>query len=213
MPGEIQQDGNTTGKIFLTIKEGSFRQKVEDGVPGAVRRDFINPSTGKEGHVYELGYRNWAGTIERVEIKELDFGRIMEVDLGDAIINIPVDKQYFIDLASKMPALDLKKEVIFTPYDFEADGKRRTGISVMQEGEKIKSFFYDGKKNLHKMPSMKEENPDSDDWKMYFMGVRKFLVNYIKEMNIGTDGFVTDEKAVKDVKDAQKEVTAEDLPF
>lgn len=200
MPGETLTQSAETGKIFLHIKEGSFRQKAEEGAPGAIKREYVNPQTNEKGCSYEYAFKSWEGKIQSVGIKELDFGRILEIDMGDAIISIPVDKPYFTDIASKLPAVDMTKEVILSPYNFEADGKRRTGVTVMQGKDKIKSYFYDGKKNLHGMPSMEAENPDSDDWKMYFMGVRKFLIKYIQE-EMG-NGFVED-----------KEATVEDLPF
>lgn len=199
MPGETITNN---GKKFLNIKEGFFREKSQEGVEGAVRRDFTNPKTGDAGHVWEIPYNSWTGIVESVQIKELEFGKILEIDMGDAVLNFPVGKRYFPDMASKLPSIDLKKEVTITPYDFEAEGKKRIGVSVKQGEEKLRSYFYDGKKNLHGMPTMEEKKPDGDDWKMFFMGVDKFLVKYIQKNFTDDSGFVEDKKA-----------TAEDLPF
>jgi hypothetical protein len=85
----------------------------------------------------------------------------------------------------KLPNIDLTKDVKIAPYSFEDDkGKSRKGVTVYQGEVKIESFYWDKVKekasNGLPQPEGDTSKFDSDDWKMHFMVVRKFLVKQVE---------------------------------
>lgn len=175
------------GVFANVISDGSIRVKVDEGTPGAVRRDY-ELADGTKGTKFELKYSEIVGKIVNVEFYEGDYGKniITTIDDGkDKIaLSLSTAGNFGEDFMKKLPNIDFGKEVRIVPYSFTDDKKKiRKGITVYQEGNKITSFF-SGKDNepLHDFPQPeKTEGMDSDDWKIYFMQARKFLIKYLEE--------------------------------
>jgi len=108
-------------------------------------------------------------------------------DDGDIVLCLNMASNYADDFMKKLPNIDLQQAVELSPYSFEDDkGKTRKGISIVQNGEKVKNFFYDEekKKACNGYPEVKKTEAakwDSDDWKTFFIGARKFLVKHMEE--------------------------------
>jgi hypothetical protein len=96
------------------------------------------------------------------------------------------------DLLKKLPSIDLLKDVRLRPFNFEGDtGDEVRGMEVTQqdaEGKytvKVKNYFrdFEAKTNINGYPNPEGDTEDysKDDWKLYFLQARKFLVNYTKE--------------------------------
>lgn len=207
-----QSSGN-----FLTVVGGSIRKTVPEGTDGAIQRTY-ETSDGKKGVKYELIYSAISGKIKSIGFHDGDYGKQITIKIADSqdvySLSIGVSQPYAEDLMKKLPSLDLEKEVELTPYDFEDEkGKRRRGMTVRQNGESIKNFFYDGSKTINGYPEPEGDTNlfDSDDWKMHFTKCRKFLINYtidkvapkIKEDFIGYGN------KLDDVQD----IAPEDIPF
>jgi hypothetical protein len=84
----------------------------------------------------------------------------------------------------KLPNIDLNKEVKITSYDFtDKQNKHRAGISVEQNGIKIKSYYEVQQEDktwklLYGFPPAESVDfKDKDETKMYFIKVKKFLRN------------------------------------
>lgn len=185
-----------TRKIINVLgSEGDFRLTVPEGTEGAVRREYES-SDGKTGVKHELIYKSIGGKIVDVSFYEGDYGRNLQVTFdfeeGDepVTVSLGTNTPYGEDVMKKLPNIDLNEWVVFTPYAFEDDrGKDRKGITISQGDEKIQSFFTevseeDGKrvyKNINGLPEPTGEEADSDDWKIYFTQVRKFLVKYTED--------------------------------
>ena len=178
-----------TSGTYLSITGGEFRQTVTEGTPGAKKRDW-ETKDGKSGTKWEKPYESLSGKITGINFYDGDYGKNITVFIQDGEENyglsLGVASQYAEDLMKKIPALDLDKDVTLIPYDFEDDkGRRRKGITVKQGGEKVSNFFYDAEKKtqINGAPSPEGDVSmfDSEDWKMYYTKLRKYVINFITE--------------------------------
>lgn len=194
---------------YLGIIGGKFRQAVPQGTPGAILRTW-ETRDGKKGEKWEKEYESLTGTISGINFYEVEFGDGLksknitvffkdgEEDYG---LSMGVATPYAEDLMKKLPSIVLEKTLTVTPYDFTDDkGKRRRGITIYQDGKKIESFFYDKDKKEIINGAPKPEGDvsmfDSEDWKMYYTKLRKFVINYITEKIVPKFGKV--EKSAAD---------------
>lgn len=169
-------------KRFLSIIEGTWRQKVDNNTEGAIYRAYES-STGNQGSKWELIYINWTGTVRGIEVKEGEYGEQCFIQLDDAVLVFNTQSRYFSDCASKLMSADITKPITFHPYSMEIDGKKKTGVSVQQNGVRLSNYYYDfdKKKSLHGFPVPDETKKDKKTyWKLFFLEVSDFL---IKELN------------------------------
>jgi hypothetical protein len=177
-------------KPYLAIIQGNLRQAVDEGTPDAEKRDYETPQ-GKKGTKFELIYKNWTGSILNLKIKEHpEYGEFLNIEFEDAVISINAQSRYFADIVKKLASVDINKPVTLVPYDFEVDGKRKSGVVVNQDGAKIISF-YDQKDEAgkwHQINGFPEVEGDretfkKDDWKIYFLKVKQFLIGEVEKIN------------------------------
>lgn len=176
-------------KTYLTIVQGTLSQQVKEGTPNAEKRVY-EKKDGSTGEKWELRYKSVSGTIVKMQIKDSDFGEQLIIVLRDGEdlfqLQLPLGSNYFTDFGRKLPNLYLDDTVSISPYDFTTnDGKKKTGLTIVQEGVKIDNYYYDPEKkeNLHGFPVPKGKGKgfDSDDWKMYFIEVKKFMKKNVLE--------------------------------
>lgn len=183
--GLNQREKRTYANI---ISDGSIRVKTDESDPRAVRRDYEIPSTGQKGTKYELKYDDLSGYITRLEFYEGDYGKVLHIFVndgsGEIVLSVNMQTNYADDIMKRLPAVNFKEEVLLNPFSFtDKNGKVRRGISVSQNGEKIKSFFHDQEGNSQygfPQPEKKPAEMDKDDWKRFFLDVKKFLQDYIE---------------------------------
>jgi hypothetical protein len=178
---------NSSDKKYISIlSDGKFHQTVEDGTPGSIVREYED----KEGNMkqkVELVFDDVVGKITNVSFEEGEFGKNINIEIdNEGIISAGVATNFAEDLMKKIPAIDLAKEVKLVPYAFVTkEGKNKKGVTVYQDGEKVESAYYnaDTKKATNGIPQPEGDTAkfDSDDWKMHFMKVRKFLIGKIEE--------------------------------
>jgi len=207
MPG---QSINSSNKPYLRIVGGNLVQTVDKDTEGAKLREY-ETADGKKGSKWELRYMNWSGKIKSISFKDTEYGEMCNIDLGDAQLSLNTASRYFTDFASKIPNVNLEKPVILHPYDMELEGKRRSGISMQQDTDKIKSYYYDGEKNINGFPEVNEEQQKKlkkNYWKIYFAEVTAFLVEQLEKLEIPT----STEDNVKEIFDVKDELPS-DLPF
>lgn len=169
--------------------DGTLRLSVDKDTEGAKHREY-ETSDGRKGEKWELIFKALEGTISNIQIYEGDYGKNLMVTLaydgGADTISIGTSTPFGEDFLKKLPNIDLEKPIHFAPYSFTDDkGKIRKGVTIKQDGVKVENFFYDSekKKNLHKFPEPEGDTAtyDSDDWKVHFTKVRKFLLAYAEE--------------------------------
>jgi hypothetical protein len=182
---EKREDFTTFASI---IADGTIRVKTGEGNPEAVKREY-KTSGGEEGVKYELVYNNLKGIIKSIEFRDGEYGQQMLVVVDDVTLAVNTDSAWGRDIMSKLPLVDLTKEVNFVPYSFEdKGGKNRKGVSVYQVDDngdplKLGNFFYNedtktsDKEGYPQVPKEFKEMK-KDDWKIYYLQVKNFLVDY-----------------------------------
>ena len=190
---------------FISIlgSDGSFREKVEKGTPGAVYREYeVKDSKTKEtvkGSKHELVYNNIVGHIVGLDFFSGDYGQQFHVKISDGTDEViwsqDVANQFTEDFLKKLPGVSLAHPVKLVPFAFTDDnGKNRKGVTIYQGETKHTDFFYDPttktKKHGFPVPEGDVENYDNDDWKVYFIKARKFLVEYTAKNVIPALGMV-----------------------
>ena len=208
MPLEVRDS-----KKYAIIVGGKIAIKAEEGARDSVKREY-KTSAGVEGVKWEYLYDNLRGIIQDIEIVPSDFGDQIHVLIDGITLSLGAASQYGNDFMKKIPTADLTKELNIVPWKMEKDGKIKSGLVIYQgfnekEGKAIKltDYFYDweNKKCLHDFPSPENKVMDSDDWKMYFIKVKKFLIEYIKENIIP--------KVSKFDLTEEKGIDVSDIPF
>jgi hypothetical protein len=211
MPGQQYEGTNN----FLNIIQGTIRQKVDQDTPGAKRREYETPA-GAKGTKYEIIYQAWSGVVQGLNIRPTEFGEFLNIVFEDAILSIGLDSRYFSDFVKKFASADLHEEITIKPYDFEPEeGKRKTGLLVVQNGEKLTDYFYDfdTKEYKHGFPEPEGDvkKYSKDDWKIYFIKVKKFLKEYVEKMEINS--IKKDEEVQELPLPKEEEIRIEDIPF
>lgn len=213
-------------KPYISIVEGTLKQKVSEDTPGAEKRNY-KLQNGTEGTKYELTYKSIRGHVQDIRIKEGEYGEMLEVEFEDCILTINTESRYFIDFAKKLAKADINDEIKVSPFDFISDGKQLKGVSIYQNGQKLKNYYYDEvmKSNVNGFPSPQGDikKLKKDDWKMYWISVKKFL---IEELNDIRDEIVKkeDKNNVQEeiptihldeepIEENPEEVKLEDVPF
>lgn len=175
-----------SGGKYLSIIQGRLRMSSTSENPKAEKRNWEDKD-GNKGVKYELVYEEISGLITSVTFKDSKYGEqlVIRMKCGDDVfqIEMPSDSRYAMNFMVKCPSINFSKEVSLYPYDFEKDGKRNTGVKVSQGETVIKDYYYDAenKKKIHGIPVMENEDPDKDDWKVYFIGLKKFLKSKVQE--------------------------------
>lgn len=183
----MQLEKREESKKFVTIlADGKFHQQVPEGTEGAVVREYED----KEGFPQtktELVFDEVSGKITKVSFNETEYGSSINVELDeDGIVSMGTASSFGEDFMKKFKSIDLSKEVKLVPYAFEAEGKSKKGVTVYQDDVKIESHYYDKetKKSINGMPEPEGDTSKfkSDDWKIHFIQVRKFLIKEIEEV-------------------------------
>jgi len=203
--------------LYLSIIGGSLMQKVQPDTQKAIKREY-ETSDGKKGVKWEIRHKNLTGKIVGLQFLASDFGEQLRVRIENngesAVVSIALDSRYFTDFGKKISNIDLTQNIVFNSYDFtNKEGKRLQGLSITQNGEKVTNYFWDAEKKevLHDFPQPEGDKNtfDSDDWKMFFIRVKKFLKTHIEKIEM------PDVEKIETQNDGNFEVIDEpdDLPF
>lgn len=184
-------------KKFVTISaEGELRIPSDEKNPLALKREYeLKDGSGGKGVKYETIQHAYFGLIKKISFNDNGFGLMLNVafekegDEDEVIISMSTESSFGIDLMRKLPNIDYKKEIEFAPYSFCDDKlKDRRGVTIRQLGapdNKVQDYFFDKttEQRINGMlsPEGDVDSYDKDDWKMYFMRVRKFLVRFTEQ--------------------------------
>lgn len=216
----LNKNEKFNGTYVSILSDGLLHVSANEGDEGAVKRTY-ETSDGLKGEKWEYQYTDLTGVITKVAFFEGKFGTSLNITVKD-----DEDKEYILstgaaskfgeDLMKKLPNINLKKPVKIAPYSFEDDKtkKKKQGVTVYQEEEKITNFYYDGKKNVHGYPDfpkdiaklMKEKKTvPKSKWKLYFGTVNDFLIEDItKRFKIEKSEDESNDELDEMVKDAAK---------
>lgn len=188
--------------LYYSIIKGTFRQKVDQDHPDAVRRDY-ETSDGKKGIKYERVIDALYGYITDIAFYDSEYGMKINIILDenqDGIrpnISLPTQSREAEDFMKKLPNIDLTKEVKLRPFNFTGDNDDEIrGMEILQPNDndeymiKITNFFRDAEKkeniNGYPNPPKESDEMDKEDWKIYFIQARKFLVAYTGDKIVPT---------------------------
>lgn len=177
------------GTFATVIADGSVRVKGIEGEEGVVERK-ITLKDGSTMVKWEHVYNDITGRVTSIQFNDGDYGKSIWVTVSsdvDIILSLNVESEFASDVMKKLPNIEFMDEVKFQPYSFvDEKGKKRKGMTVIQGENKIKSFFVDeNNKSINGFPEVEEgKTYDSSDWKVYFINVWKFLVDYTEKNTI-----------------------------
>jgi len=182
--------------VSILSSDGSFRVKSNEDNIKAVRRDY-ETSDGTKGTKYELVFNELDGKIIGISFRDGEFGRVLNIVMVDGderfIISVNTASNFGTDFMKKLPNINLEEVVVLAPYSFDdKKGKKQRGISIIQNGEKIQSAYYDKEKkeeingfpkvDTKKKPEKTAVTKWKKFWNAYFSEVEEFLVEKTEEI-------------------------------
>ena len=215
-------------KFISVLSDGKFHQTVPEGTPGSIKREYEDKQGGKHSKI-ELVFDEASGYISKIYFNDNEYGKTLNIELdGDGVISLNTQSNFADDFMKKLPNVKLDQSVILAPYSFEDDNKRnRRGITIYQNGIKVESAFWDSEKKEPKGDLPKAEGDtkeyDTDDWKMHFMRVRKFLVSNTEKIAGNMGSFIKPrtvsesrkqgEVPTGDIEYPEEDINPDDIPF
>lgn len=198
------------GRLLYILADGHLREQVEEGTLGAKLRVVLNDDGSEKARKHELIYPGITGTITSVGQYIGDYGTNINVHMKDEngeeyMLSLKAASFFGESFMHKLPNIDLTKEVSLSGYDsfIDKDGKKvKPGLTVMQDGVKLKSFFsyYDGKefKNIDgfPLPDKKTKERGGELWTMYYDVARVWMLDYLE-----TNGFIQPPKTVAETSE------------
>ena len=182
------------GGRFLTVVAGKLREKVEEGTEGATKR--TGEVAGTPFEKWELVYPGITAFITKIELQDGKYGKNVLIRMTDAngeefTVSLGAENSRTgVPFMEAIPNLDLTKEVTLKPYKFNNDkGENVEGMQILQDGNKIKSAFYDPetKSNLLGMPKAEAKKNGEVNWKLYFAQRDEWLQTYMLDNNFITE--------------------------
>ena len=157
--GLITREGK---KNYLTIFDGKIASKTDKA---EYERSQTQPDMGysvitrenKNGVVvYERHYDALEGVISNATIQDGKFGRNIELEITDVDeryhLQMGLESRYASDFMNRFPSVDLDSVINISPFSFENDeGKKITGVSLKQNGEKIEKNYTKDNPNGHQV--------------------------------------------------------------
>lgn len=137
---------NTSRKTYLTVYDGKFTRRVEEGTIGAVSR-MTQPKKGEGKMVHELYFSNLSGKITDIYTRDGAYGKTWNIDINDGTEKYSLQFGYSDGLAiaflKMLPNVNLDEDVVFSiskKFD-PKDNKEKTSLFLNQNNEPIKHAF------------------------------------------------------------------------
>lgn len=208
-------ESNYTGVPFLSIVGGNLVKRVEAGTPGAKER------VNKLGNtVYEVSFQAWRGIVKDWKIVDSDYGKTLHVNFDDVTISLSGKSQS--EFIKRFAGARTDQEITIRPYDFVTDdGKRKSGLTIIQGEEKLKDFFsdYDAEskkftyKNGYPAPQAEWSKMTEAQKKIYYITTEEFLQNYVTRNPINNIGVREEEEIPTINLDEEENIKITDVPF
>jgi len=174
-----------SNRQYFDVSLGAIRRRVSEDTPDAVKRKKSDDSV-----VWELVFKDMEGILEDILFKtHPEYGNswVLHIKDGNDEFGLQVheDSAYGRDLLKKIPNLRQGGVYRFTPYDYERNKKRKTGIFINTQGdERVDSYYqrFEGSNedgwtvtNLNGYPEYTGAKNDKDEFKIYCLQATKFL--------------------------------------
>lgn len=193
---------NTDDKRYLYIlADGKMHEKVEEGTEGAILR-VHEADDGTKTEKWEMAYPGVSGMVTDVAFFDGSYGTNINIVIEDEeehkfCLSLKASSRYGEAFMEALPNLDLNKEVTFKTYSFPDKNnkdRRVQGMTIMQDGEKIRSHFtlYDEETKTYSYPVEGYPVPDaktkkkntSEAWKIFFAMRNEWLKDYLTEAGL-----------------------------
>lgn len=142
--------------IYLSITDGAIVRQHREANERTTQRVT---KTGKL--VHEERFRDLTGTLTKIEIRENDYGRQLQLHFTDGgehyAVSMPYSSRYSSSFLKAVPNCDLAQPMRVMPWsmaDKNDSSKTVTGVTLYQNGTKIAAAFT--KDNPGEMPQMKQ---------------------------------------------------------
>lgn len=201
----------STNREYISVKAGGkFHKSVPVGTPGAVLREGVLKD-GSSFSKTELLYNAVSGKISSVGIYEGKFGTSLNLIITEGekevVASFSTLDKFGEDMMHKVLNIDMNKIVRIVPYSMEVDGKTRSGVTVYQDEKKITSAFkvYDeisgrttSVSGFPEFPvAVGTKKPSKEDYQIYNMQARKFMLEKINERFSSTVDTTSDVVSVR----------------
>lgn len=207
-------------KQYFNAHGFQFTTRTTEGSEGATKRTILKD--GEEPRdVWEHLFKDLTGNIVSIELKQGKFGKQYEIIINDLldtmILQLPAESGYADTLICRLPNIDPLQSVKLVPYSFIPEGKKKKkdGLNVFQNDVKILSAFT--KENHNGAPQPEKPVMDEDEWKIYFMQLRKFYSKVVLSFNDKLKALKPETKNSYVPEQADDSFTpdnaADDLPF
>ena len=197
----LQTQENTNGRLLYILADGLLREKVDEGTEGAKLRVVKDDAGNVKAEKWEMTYPGITGFITGVTTFDGEYGTNILVSIKDEndeqfTVSLKASSMYGEDFLHKLPNIDREKEVSMKGYNFEADnGRKMTGITITQGGEKLRNAF-NYKENdewvtpIDGYPQVddKKTPKNSEQWKIFFSTRREWVMEYLTEQGLISEG-------------------------
>lgn len=196
--------------IYATVlaSDGKIRVAVPEGTEGSIKREYATDEDKKSGNdkkgilsgvKHEMVYTELSGVITEMKFHDGDYGTNLQIVVTDpdadedekpVTLSLSTESNFGEDVMKKLPNINLKKPVTFTPYSFDNDrGKKVRGITIVQGEKKIENFYIDGDKKpingYPKAPTPKAgKSITTPQWRKFFAEAREFLMEDLVERDL-----------------------------
>lgn len=198
------KNNNNDGTKFLTFMSGNFVQRVTKETNGAVSRVLEKgPNTGST--IYELQFNSYEGGLLDLFTEASEYGKKLNIVLDVSTVEEP-DSKVKISLPlssgpakgflSRLPVIDLKKDVCLTGYYIKNDaGKFNSYLVPFQDGKKLTPYFTkDEPKGLPRMQQIKVKGSlvwdDTEQLDFY----EDLILQYFGKVNSGATPVIEEEE-------------------
>lgn len=211
-----------SGRFISILSDGLFHETVPANTECAILREY-ELKDGTKGSKHELLYKELEGEIVNIQFRDGDYGEQVQITVRDNDEDITISQgvgtNFGEDILKKLPSIQFEKRAKFAPYAFTDESeKERRGVTIYQDGEKVSSHFWDSEalKNVNGYPTPEGDisTYKSDDWKLFYLQARKFLVNFNKETVVPKfEGYSPSIKSTEEIEYPENTLTAEDVGF
>lgn len=139
---------------FITIYNGKFTMRVQEGTEGATAR------VNKQGKtVYEKYYDSFTGKLIGIKTAESPYGKQWIFSFQDSAdvynLQLSYSNSFATNILKMLPNIDLNKEMKVQPaVKLGDDGKNKSSLFISQEGVTIKHAYT--KDNPNGLPPMEQ---------------------------------------------------------
>jgi hypothetical protein len=193
---------------------GKITKKVPEGTEGAIKR-----TNKKEDVVYEVHYDYVKGLLLDIGVSDhKDYGKQWLFTLRDGVemyqLRIGENTPALTSLLKVLPNCCLKQPITIEPYDFTGkDGKKRSGVTLKQEGKKVERFFTrEDPKGLPDIrPIATADGKETWDSSEQMQFLKKYVDEHITPQLAGTSALLN--TLQEDGQEQENALNPDDMPF